>query len=449
MKNKSSFLALLSIIVLFACSPCFSQAVKVEVKQVDGNWTLFRGGEPYYINGAGGLGYMEEVVERGGNSIRTWSVDGAQETLDEAHALGLTVMMGLWVQHERHGYDYDNEAANKAQLEYFTRMVKKYKDHPALLMWSIGNEVDLFYSNTKVWNVVQDIAKMIHEVDPNHPTNTVTAGLDEKEVALIMENAPDIDIYGINTYGEVSIIRDKIRKSGWTGPYIIAEWGPDGHWEVAKTKWSAPIEQTSREKAESYYERYNVHIAPDREMCIGSYVFLWGQKQETTATWYGLFSNGGQSSEVLDVVEKSWTGKWPENRAPSLDSLSLDGQKKGEDIFLIAEEMYSANVFVSDDNDKKLKYSYKIYPESTNTKSGGDLEKEPPAMTGLIKKKSNGTVTFKAPKEEGPYRLFIYVNDSEDRLAYANIPFFVNPRDKNMPQSSAVKTKTRELAIPE
>jgi len=184
-------------------------------------------------------------------------------------------------------------------------------------------------------------------------------------------------------------------------------------------------------------------------MCIGSYVFLWGQKQETTATWYGLFSNGGQSSEVLDVVEKSWTGKWPENRAPSLDSLSLDGQKKGEDIYLIAEEMYSANVFVSDDKDKKLKYSYKIYPESTNTKSGGDLEKEPPAMTGLIKKKSNGTVTFKAPKEEGPYRLFIYVNDSEDRLAYANIPFFVNPRDKNMPQSSAVKTKTRELAIPE
>ena len=154
MKNKSSFLALLSMIVLFACSPCFSQAVKVEVKQVDGNWTLFRGGEPYYIKGAGGLGYMEEVVDRGGNSIRTWSVDDAQETLDEAHALGLTVMMGLWVQHERHGYDYDNEAANKAQLEDFTRMVKKYKDHPALLMWSIGNEVDLFYSNTKVWNVV-------------------------------------------------------------------------------------------------------------------------------------------------------------------------------------------------------------------------------------------------------------------------------------------------------
>ena len=450
MKKIKLIRGIVTLALLFTCVPSFGQAIKVEVKQVDGNWQLFRGGEPYYIKGAGGLGYMEEVVERGGNSIRTWSVDDAQETLDKAHELGLTVMMGLWVQHERHGYDYDNEAANKAQLEYFTRMVKKYKDHPALLMWSIGNEVDLFYSNTKVWNVVQEIAAMIHEVDPNHPTNTVTAGLDEKEVALIMENAPDIDIYAINTYGEVGIIRDKIRASGWTGPYIIAEWGPNGHWEVEKTKWSAPIEQTSREKADSYYERYNTHIYPDQEMCIGSYVFLWGQKQETTATWYGLFSNGGQSSEVLDVVEKSWKGVWPENRAPSMDSLSLDGQQKGEDIYLIAEEIYEANVVVSDDSEDKLKYVYKIYPESTNTKAGGDLEKEPPAMTGLIKKNDGkGNVSFRAPKEEGPYRLFVYVNDSEDRLAYANIPFFVNPRDKNMPQSSAVKAKTRKLEIPE
>ena len=347
---------------------------------IDARWRA------YYINGAGGEGFMEELVEAGGNSVRTWSVDDAQEVLDKAQKLGLTVMMGLWVQHERHGYDYDNEKANQGQLEYFTKMVKKYKDHPALLMWSIGNEVDLFYSNTKVWDVVQEIAAMIHEVDPNHPTNTVTAGLDAKEVELIMDRAPDIDIYGINTYGEVSIIRDKIREAGWDKPYIISEWGPNGHWEVSKTKWSAPIEQTSHEKALSYYDRYNNHILPDKEMCIGSYVFLWGQKQETTATWYGLFTNKGQKTEVLDYVSKSWTGKWPTNRAPSLDSIFIEGQTKHQNVKLLADNRYEAVVYASDDNDK-MKYTYQIYPESMNTKSGGDLEKAPPAMTGLIKKK--------------------------------------------------------------
>lgn len=428
----------------FSITTSYAQAVKVEVQKIDGEWVLLRGGEPYYIKGAGGEGYMEELVAVGGNSVRTWSVDDAQEVLDKAHQLGLTVMMGLWVQHERHGYDYDNEEANKAQLEYFTKMVKKYKDHPALLMWSIGNEVDLFYSNTKVWDVVQEIAAMIHEVDPNHPTNTVTAGLDAKEVELIMERAPDIDIYGINTYGEVDIIRDNIRASGWDKAYIISEWGPDGHWEVAKTKWSAPIEQTSHEKALSYYDRYNNHILPDTEMCIGSYVFLWGQKQETTATWYGLFTNKGQHTEVIDYVSKSWTGNWPTNRAPSLDSLFIEGKTKHDNIELIADEPYSASVFATDDNNK-LSYSYKIYPESMNTKSGGDLEKEPPAMSGLIKKRKGNNVQFRAPSEEGPYRLFVYVEDDAEKIAYANVPFFVNPRTQNMKQARFSKLKTRKL----
>jgi hypothetical protein len=177
-------------------------------------------------------------------------------------------------------------------------------------------------------------------------------------------------------------------------------------------------------------------------------VFLWGQKQETTATWYGLFSMKGQSTEVIDYVAHGWTGKWPTNRAPSLDSLSLNNQQKGEDIYLIAEEMYSANVFASDDQNK-IKYSYKIYPESVDTKSGGDLEKEPPAMPGLIKKKSQNQVEFRAPKEEGGYRLFVYVTDNEDKIAYANIPFYVNPRKEGMPQSTPVKLKTRKLSVPQ
>ena len=107
----------------------------------------------------------------------------------------------------------------------------------------IGNEVDLFYSNTKVWDVVQDIAAMIHEVDPNHPTNTVTAGLDAKEVELIMDRAPDIDIYGINTYGEVSIIRENIRAQDGINhilflngdPMVIGKWlKPSGLLQLSK-----------------------------------------------------------------------------------------------------------------------------------------------------------------------------------------------------------------------
>ena len=182
-----------------------------------GAWTFLRNGKPYYVKGAGGHVHLDKLVEIGGNSIRTWSLDNAKEYLDEAHERGLTVMMGLWMGHERHGFDYNNEKAVKQQLEYFTTKVKELKNHPALLMWGIGNEVDLFYSNTNVWDAVQDVAAMIHREDPNHPTSTVTAGLDSMEVQLIKQKAPDIDVYCVNTYGDLASALKNIQLFGWSG----------------------------------------------------------------------------------------------------------------------------------------------------------------------------------------------------------------------------------------
>ena len=142
------------------------------------------------------------------------------------------------------------------------------------MLWGVGNEVDLSYSNTNVWSAINDIAKMIHELDPNHPTSTVTAGLDSSEVAFIKQKAPNIDIYGINTYGDIGNVKENIRKFGWNGPYMITEWGPNGHWESPKTEWGSSIEQTSKEKHIVYKERYDKFIYSDVEKCVGSYVFL-------------------------------------------------------------------------------------------------------------------------------------------------------------------------------
>ena len=137
-------------------------------------------------------------------------------------------------------------------------------------MWSIGNG-RFICSNTKVWDVVQDIAAMIHG-DPNHPTNTVTAGLDPKEVKLIMDRAPDIDIYGINTYGEVSLfVKIFVQRDGISHILFLNRDEMDiGN---SKTNWSAPIEQTSHEKALSYYDRYNNHILPDRK-CVLNHISI-------------------------------------------------------------------------------------------------------------------------------------------------------------------------------
>jgi len=440
------FATILFVLVGYTNDTLFAQAIPVTFEMnSDGEWQLLRDGEPYYIKGVGGSDHLDKALEIGANSFRTWSPDDAKEMLDLAQELGMTVMMGLWVQHERHGFDYNNEEKVQAQLEYFTSVVKEFKDHPALLLWGIGNEVDLFYSNTKVWSAINDIAAMVHELDPNHPTSTVTAGIDPEEIRLVIQDAPHIDIYGINTYGDIGIVKDVIRSSGWEGPYIISEWGPTGHWEVAKTIWGAPVEQTSSEKAISYRTRYKDFIAGDREKCVGSYVFLWGQKQETTSTWYGMFSNEGYASEAINVLEEEWRGRQAPNRAPILDKVVLNDLQKGDSILLTAGHKFEAEVFISDPDNDKLKFEWEVVKESQDIKAGGDAESRPPSVKGLGLKKKGNSCEFRAPSEEGPYRLFFYAYDGNGHYAYTNVPFYVMPQSEGDDEGRFVTPKKISL----
>ncbi len=424
-----------------------AQAVKVEVVSENGEYYLTRGGEPYYIKGAGGHDHLDELIYLGGNSIRTWSAEDAQEILDAAHEKGLTVMFGLWVQHERHGFDYNDELAVKKQLDLFTSTVRKYKDHPALLLWCIGNEMDLFYTNTKVWNAVQDIAAMIHKEDPNHPTSMVTAGLDSNEVQEVLAKVPDLDIYGFNTYGDIAKHSANIENYGWKGPYIISEWGPNGHWEVEKTKWGAPIEQTSTEKSNSYQERYENYIATKKGKCIGSYVFLWGQKQETTSTWYGLFTAEGYPTEPLDQLYVAWQGKRPVNASPSIQRISLDGKQGNQSIYLKAKDVYDAQVSWVEPDSNKVKVEWVIFPESNAVSAGGDFESALQPVLGSLSKRKDNSVHLRAPSKEGAYRLFVFVRDKDNRTAYANIPFYVLPRLELDPPAKSVRLKKQELEV--
>lgn len=399
--------------------------VQVEVRQENGSFQLYRGGEPYYIKGAGGSQHLERLAAYGGNSIRTWGTDDAQQVLDEAYRNGLTVTLGLEVGRERHGFDYDDPAAVEQQLTELRKEVEQYKNHPALLIWGIGNELNLSYTNPLVWDAVNDIAKMIHEVDPNHPTSTMLAGINKMEMEYIKEKVPELDILAVNAYGGLPDVPERVREFGWEGPYMITEWGPTGHWESPQTPWGAAVEETSSEKAAVYKSRYEATMGQDTTQNLGSYVFLWGQKQERTPTWYGLFTEDGKESEVVDMMQYLWTGSWPENRAPHMESFKLDGKVAIENIYLKPDKSYKANADVRDPDNDMLTYRYELLHESTDLKEGGDREDRPAAIPDRLTDTEGDNATLQSPAQEGAYRLFIYVYDGNDNVATANIPFYV------------------------
>lgn len=396
---------------------------KTEIVKTDNGFQFFRDGKPYYVKGAGGNEYLDVLNSIGGNSIRTWSTGNAQEILDEAHKYGISVCLGLWVGHERHGFDYNDEYAVKAQLESFKNDILKFKDHPALLMWAVGNEVDLFYSNFRVWEAVGEIAQMIKEIDPNHPIMTVTAGIDPAEVNMIKNYCPEIDVLGINTYGGIKNLSSMVKKFGWDKPYMVTEWGPYGHWESPMTSWGVAIEATSKEKAMFRNLAYQA-IEKDSALCLGSYAFLWGYKQEQTPTWYGIFTKDGDATQSVDVLNSFWSKK-EKNLAPIINYFNLNDRSPNTSVKVKRKKECHFTFGVVDKDNDSLSYFFELMPESNDKKAGGDFEKTPDAISFKILEQSVNGIKIKAPSRKGAYRFFIYVYDDYKNVATANFPFYV------------------------
>lgn len=400
---------------------------KVTVEQVDGKYRLFVNGKEFYVKGAGcEFGNIEALGEHGANSFRTWRTQNGESTpeevLDRAKETGVMVLMGIDVGRERHGYDYNDSVWIREQFDSIKSQVLRLKDHPALLGWAIGNEINLEAENLKVFDAVNDLSRMIHEMDPDHVTTTTLAGIGKREVDYIKTNCTDIDFLCIQMYGDIVNLQQRIADAGWEGPYMVTEWGATGHWEVPRTDWDVAIEQTSQEKARAFIERYKVAIEADQVYCLGSYIFLWGQKQERTPTWYGMFLESGEITETVDAMHYLWNGKWPENRCPTLDSFRINSLSAYDNIQFNPGDEFVANVYARDYENDSLKYKWEIIPESTDLGMGGDYESRPESVLSM---EGEAAAKFQVPENVGAYRLFIYVFDENMQAATANIPFYV------------------------
>ena len=212
-------------------------------------------------------------------------------------------------------------------------------------------------------------------------------------------------------YGDIVNLPRYLEEMEFTQPYMVTEWGAVGHWEVPKTSWGAPVEHDSSKKARNYLDSYRIAIASNPDQVLGSYVFLWGQKQERTPTWYGMFLEDGTATETVDVMQFIWTGSWPEN---AYQNITLERGKT-----------YAASIVASDPEGDKLRYRWEVMRESDATQTGGDREDVPKKLNGLVDAVTPGKAVLTAPEKPGAYRLFVYVYDDNGHAGHANVPFLV------------------------
>jgi hypothetical protein len=406
-----------------------NQKSVITIEKEGETFTLYRNGEPFYIKGIGGNKNYDQAAAAGANSIRTWGSENAGALLDQAHKNGMTVYLNLWLSHN--ASDYSNASYLESKRTELQGLLMQYKNHPALLMWSLGNENYLATGRNKdVLTFTNELAEMIHQQDPNHPVATILVGTGVDDINAVVEYAPAVDIIAINSYAAVKLIGGWIDASDYQGAYIVTEWGVNGHWEVGKTSWGWPLEQTSAQKVESYLDRYN-YIYANRKRCLGSYVFYWSQKQERTPTWFSMFIEegvpgielNGEACPAVDVMHYCWKGDWPENTAPVVSAMTLDGKKASSSVTLSANTAYQAAVSASDADSDALTYIWEILEEATDLGNFGSSEGRPARIGNAI---TTVTGTTMIPgMQAGRYILFIYVFDQHNHAGTANIPFRV------------------------
>jgi hypothetical protein len=412
------FLVLLALLI--GVGPARGDAsapVRVELQQHDGRWQLLRDGEPYFIKGGGGDGSPSLLAACGGNSIRTWSVDDLGKRLDEAQANGLTVAVGLWLGHPEQGFDYNDAGQVEAQTEAVRQAVLKYRNHPAVLVWGLGNEMEMQASdNAAIWSHIGSLAAMVHQLDPNHPTMTVIAEIGGRKVQHINQLCPQVDIIGINTYAGLPTLPARYKEAGGTKPYVVTEFGPPGYWESPKTAYGAALELSSTQKAEKYREGYEKGIVQQPGLCLGSYAFIWGHKIEATPTWFGILLPDGTRLGVADVLAEEWSGHPPANRCPTIDSLKLQGSDDVGPGDLVHAELNAAD---PDHDPIEVKWVLQrdLAEFGVDADSAADL--------AAVVKSDHTSAEVKMPAGGGTYRLYAYVTDKHGGAATANVPLHV------------------------
>ena len=310
--------------------------------------------------------------------------------------------------------------AVSAQIEKARAAILKHKDHPALLAWAVGNEAEGEGNNPAVWYAIDHVARMCKEIDPNHPTMTVVAEVPERKVKNLHRFCPAVDIVGINTYGGADSVIERYRKAGGTKPCVITEFGPHGQWEVEKRPWGAPLELTSTAKAKRYREVYDKTVVTHAGFCLGSYAFLWGHKQEATATWFGLYLPDGTRLGGVQALTEAWGGRPWDNACPRIRAMTVDrdrGLKPGDTV--------KAKADISDPDGDAPQVEWVLRRESGRYNTGGDAQPEQAEFTDAILVSARDHAEVRIPAGGGGYRLFAYVRDGKGNGAVANVPLHV------------------------
>ncbi len=246
----------ISILILFIFTACKSEGINNKVSVSERNILVYD--SVYTIKGicyhpvpkgsdkrnfdrlTEDLALMQEA---GINTLRVYTPITDIAVLDEIHAAGLKIIIGI---------GYNQGGQNDILSGSFINYVNLFKNHKAILMWELGNEYNYhpewFEDDMKNWyTAMNTAAKLIHAEDPSHPVTTAHGELPDS-LALMM--CPNIDVWGMNVYRwdnpekiftEWSVISSK--------PMYLSEAGADSYMTISRDTYGQGVNELAQADA--------------------------------------------------------------------------------------------------------------------------------------------------------------------------------------------------------
>ena len=138
---------------------------------------------------------IKTMKEMGCDAIRTAHNMPSTMQMEICDSLGMMVMaesFDMWIYPKcKNGYaKFFKEWSDRDM----TNLVKHHRNHPSIIMWSIGNEIPEQWSKEGM-EIAKHLQDICHQYDPSRP---VTQGMDRAEAALKSGFAQVMDVPGFN-----------------------------------------------------------------------------------------------------------------------------------------------------------------------------------------------------------------------------------------------------------
>jgi beta-galactosidase len=140
---------------------------------------------------------LEMLKEMGVNGIRTSHNPPAPELLELTDKMGFIVMdeaFDVWkIKKTNFDYHLDWDEWHKRDLE---DMVLRDRNHPSIIMWSIGNEVmEQWNQNPEGGTISRELVAIVRNLDKTRPITSATNGVDTNNKVI---TDGGLDIVGTN-----------------------------------------------------------------------------------------------------------------------------------------------------------------------------------------------------------------------------------------------------------